>query len=240
MGATRRSSNYIRSCLAAVGFSIGSIRFGSSFLGQLTRVLTGQAFISSAGYGCIYQHLGKPVETNEEFALRRLAWAARQFETAGIVPAASRLRFQARLILSHRSAGSMRLDLLLPLDAGDRPLTIGIGFDQAGIHGEALTTDQARLDAREGSSCDAVRPYEYVHLHTATAATRLPPDASYCRSAADRVVEFRPFAATRTAARSGFKRVGIIDRHMSRQRRQRVHPRWNASPTSPPPPRRGA
>jgi hypothetical protein len=38
--------------------------------------------------------------------------------------------------------------LLLPLDARDRTLTVGIGFDQAGINGEALAADQTSLDAR--------------------------------------------------------------------------------------------
>ena len=38
--------------------------------------------------------------------------------------------------------------MLLPLDARDRALTVGIGLDQAGIDGESLAADQTSLDAR--------------------------------------------------------------------------------------------
>src|SRR4029453_19206427 len=35
-----------------------------------------------------------------------------------------------------------------PRDGGDRALAVGIGFDQARVHGKAFTTDQASFDAR--------------------------------------------------------------------------------------------
>jgi len=41
----------------------------------------------------------------------------------------------------------LRIDLLLPLDAGDRALTVGVSFNQAGVDGKALAADQAGLYA---------------------------------------------------------------------------------------------
>jgi phage terminase large subunit-like protein len=51
-------------------------------------------------------------------------------------------------IFLHRPTCSDRIDLLLPLVPRDRALTVGIGFDQAGINGEALAADQTSLDTR--------------------------------------------------------------------------------------------
>src|SRR6185312_9811389 len=59
---------------------------------------------------------------------------------------------QRREILLHGAAGCRRIDLLLPLGAGDRPLTIGVGFDQA------------RIDRK---SFDADQPCPYAGLHDA-------------------------------------------------------------------------
>src|SRR5215470_7535992 len=51
-------------------------------------------------------------------------------------------------VLLHRPAGRSRIELLLPLYAWDRTLTVGVGFDQARIDGETLAANQADLDAR--------------------------------------------------------------------------------------------
>jgi hypothetical protein len=50
-------------------------------------------------------------------------------------------------ILLHRPAAGLGIDLLLPLDAGDGTLTVGVGFDQARVNGEAFAADQPGPDA---------------------------------------------------------------------------------------------
>src|SRR5262249_879426 len=55
---------------------------------------------------------------------------------------------QRREILFHCPARRCGIEFFLPLYARDRALTVGVGFDQARIDGEALPSDQTGCDKR--------------------------------------------------------------------------------------------
>jgi hypothetical protein len=92
---------------------------------------------------------------------RRVGWRDKLRLNLGRGP--ERRIVQCREILLHRAARRRRIDLLLPLDAWDRTLTVGVSFDQARIDGEAFAANQPALyaglyDALEDAPEDITLP----------------------------------------------------------------------------------
>jgi hypothetical protein len=54
---------------------------------------------------------------------------------------------EGRQVLLHRPGRCLKIAILVPLFARDRPLLVGVGHDQAGIDRKALAADQASRDA---------------------------------------------------------------------------------------------
>jgi hypothetical protein len=55
---------------------------------------------------------------------------------------------EGRQVLLHCPARCLKVAILVPLFARDRPLLVGVGDDQAGIDRKPLTADQAGRNAR--------------------------------------------------------------------------------------------